>query len=85
MTQEMQSTLLTTVNAPYQTYLDGGALAAALSAGDVKLGQVNSFFMETSSEVQQAFAKLHGVPESTLIEAAESFADWSGQELTLLA
>ena len=85
MTQEMQSTLLTTVNAPYQTCLDGRALAAALSAGDVKLGQVNSFFMETSSEDQQAFAKLHGVPESVLIEAAESFANWSGQELTLLA
>ena len=85
MTHEMQSTLLTTVNAPYQTCLDGSALAAALSAGDIKLGQVNSFFMETSSEDQQAFAKLYGMPESVLVEAAESFANWSGQELALLA
>lgn len=85
MTHEMQSTLLTTVNAPYQTYLDGSALAAALSAGDVKLGQVNSFFTETSAEDQKAFAKLHGIPESVLVETAEAFADWSGQDLALLA
>ena len=85
MTQEMQSTLLTTVNAPYQTSMDGSALAAALCAGDVKLGQVNSFFMETSSEDQKAFAKLCGMPESVLVETAESFASWSGQELALLA
>ena len=81
----MPSTLLTTVNAPYQTYLDGSALAAALSAGDVKLGQVNSFFMETTVKDQKAFAKLHGVPESVLVAVAESFANWSGQELELLA
>ncbi len=85
MTQEMQSTLLTTVNAPYRTYMDGSALAAALCAGDVKSGQVNSFFMETSCEIQRAFAKLHGIPESVLVEAAESFANWSGQDLSLLA
>ena len=85
MTQEMQSTLLATVNAPYQTYLDGSALAAALSAGDVELGQVNSFFMETTVKDQKAFAKLHGVPGSVLVAAAESFADWSGHKPALLA
>ena len=85
MMKEMQSTLLTTVNAPYQTYLDGSALAAALSAGDVKLGQVNSFFMETTVKEQKAFAELHGVPWSVLIATAEAFTDWSGYKPALLA
>ncbi len=85
MTQEMQSVLLTTVNAPYQTCLNGSAHAAALSAGDVKSGQVNSFFMETPAEARQAFAKLHGVPESILVATAESFANRSSQRLAFLA
>ncbi|MDE0695569.1 MAG: hypothetical protein OXH76_07005 [Boseongicola sp.] len=77
--------LLTTVNAPYRTRMDGRQLAAALSAGNVSLGQVNSFFMETSVKDQKAFAKLHEVPESVLVAAAGSFADWSGYKPALLA
>lgn len=42
MNQDMTTALLTIVNAPYQTYLDGRALAAALNAGDITKGQVNS-------------------------------------------
>ena len=83
--KEMQSLLLTTVNAPYRTRMDGRQLAAALSAGDVSLGQVNSFFMETTVKDQKAFAKLHGVPECVLVATAESFANWSGQKPALLA
>lgn len=84
MTEEMQSTLMMTVNAPYWTYMDGNALAAAMGAGDVRSGQMNSFFMETSCEAQQAFAILHGIPESALVEAAEAFVSWSRQDPALL-
>ena len=76
--------LLTTVNAPYRTRMDGSQLAAALSAGDVSLGQVNSFFMETSVKDQKAFAKLHGVPGRVLVASAKSFASWSGYKPALL-
>lgn len=85
MTHEMQTALLTTVNAPYQTYLDGGALAAALNAGDISKGQVNSFFTETTVADQKAFAKLHGVPDETLTSTAIAFAAWSGQKTPLLS
>ena len=82
--KKMQSMLLTTVNAPYRTRMDGSQLAAALSAGDVSLGQVNSFFMETSVKDQKAFAKLHGVPGRVLVASAKSFASWSGYKPALL-
>lgn len=85
MTKEMQTALLTTVNAPYQTYLDGGALAAALNTGDITKGQVSSFFTETTVAEQLAFAKLHGVLDDSLTATATAFATWSGQKLPLLA
>ena len=85
MRHEMQTALLTTVNAPYQTYLDGGALAAALNACDFSKGQVNSFFTETTVADQKAFAKLHGVLDETLTSTATAFAAWSGQKTPLLS
>ena len=85
MTHETQTALLTTVNAPYQTYLDGGALAAALKACDFSKGQVNSFFTETTVADQKAFAKLHGVLDETLTSTATAFAAWSGQKTPLLS
>jgi hypothetical protein len=85
MKQDTLTALLTTVNAPYQTYLDGRALAAALTAGDITIGQVNSFFMEVTVADQLAFAKLHGVQEAPLIETAKAFAAWSGQNPAILA
>ncbi|KZX95828.1 hypothetical protein A3747_03785 [Sulfitobacter sp. HI0076] len=81
----MHTVLLTTVNAPYQTYLDGRALAATLNAGDITKGQVNSFFTETDAGAQKAFAKAHGVSEDTLVKTAAAFAKWSGQKIALLA
>lgn len=83
--KELQSLLLTTVNAPYRTRMDGRQLAAALTAGDVSLGQVNSFFMETAVKDQKAFAKLYGVPECVMVATAEALANWSGQKPALLA
>lgn len=85
MNLEMQTALLTTVNAPYHTHLDGSALAAALNAGEITIGQVNSFFMEVTVPDQLAFAKLHGVQEATLIETAKAFAIWSRQNPAILA
>lgn len=80
----MQTALLTTVNAPYQTYLEGSALAAALNVGEITIGQVNSFFMEIKVADQLAFAKQHGVREATLIETEKAFATWSGQDPAIL-
>lgn len=85
MNQELQTALRTTVNVPYQTHLDSSALAAALNAGEISIGQVNSFFMEVTVPDQLAFAKLHGVREAILIESAKAFATWSGQNPAILA
>lgn len=84
MNKELQTALLTTVNALYQTHLDSSALAAAPNAGEISIGQVNSFFMEVTVPDQLAFAKLHGVREATLIETAKVFANWSGQNPAIL-
>ena len=81
MTQEKQIALLTIVNAPYQTYMDGSALAAAICAGDFKKGQVSSFFTEAEADVQKEFAQFFGVPKNTLVETAAAFAKWSGQTI----
>ncbi|MGR3814758.1 MAG: hypothetical protein ACU0AU_11730 [Cognatishimia activa] len=85
MNQDTQTVLLTTVNAPYQTYREGSASAAALNAGEITIGQVNSFFMEAKVADQLAFAKQHGVRIATLIETAKAFAIWSGQNPAILA
>ena len=85
MTVDVQTALLTTVNAPYQVQLDAGALAVALSAGDVALGQVSSFFTETSVDAQKAFAHEQGISTDTLKLAAVAFKNWSGQYVALIA
>lgn len=85
MTQDMQTALLTTVNAPYQMQLDADGLAAALKSGDVALGQVSSFFTETAVETQKAFADQHGISADALADVAGSFQDWSGQSVALIA
>ncbi|GFO83209.1 MAG: hypothetical protein A49_28360 [Methyloceanibacter sp.] len=83
MTHEKQIALLTTVNAPYRTYMDGSALAAAISIGDFTTGQVNSFFTEAKACDQLAFARHFGVSEDVLTKTASAFADWSGQKTDL--
>jgi len=85
MTQAMQTVLLTTVNAPYQVTLDAGALAAALQAGDIKVGQVGSFFTETPVTAQTTFAASFGISSEALIQTAKAFANWSGQSVDLAA
>lgn len=85
MTHNMQTALLTTVNAPYQNQLDAGGLAAALKSGEVTLGQVSSFFTETAVETQKAFAHQHGISPDVLSDVASTFQDWSGHSVALIA
>jgi len=85
MTKTMQTAILTTVNAPYQTMLDADALALAISQHDIKLAQVGSFLTETPVDAQIAFAEAHGVSKAELEETAALFANWSGQPVALAA
>ncbi len=77
--------VLTTVNAPYAASVDATALANALQAGNVSLGQVASFLTEVPAAEQIAFATTHGVTRSELAAVASAFADWSGQSVPLAA
>lgn len=85
MTHDMQTALLTTVNAPYQNQLDASGLAAALKSANVALGQVSSFFTETGVETQKAFAVEHGISADALTHVAGAFQGWSGQSVALIA
>lgn len=83
MTHTMQTAMLTTVNAPFQTYLDAEGLACAICYGEITLGQVSSFYTETAVESQKAFAAAHGISAATLVETATNFSNWSGQSVAL--
>lgn len=85
MTQTMQTAILTTVNAPFQTYLDADALACAISTGDMATGQVGSFYTETAVEAQKAFATAYGITDDVLVQTAAEFSNWSGQSVALAA
>jgi hypothetical protein len=85
MTQTMQAAILTTVNAPFQTYLDANALACAISSGEIATGQVGSFFTETAVEAQKSFATAYGITVEALAQTATDFANWSGQPVALVA
>ena len=75
MTHAMQTALLTTVNAPYQIYLDAAGLAEALVTGEIATGLVGSFFTETSVEIQKSFAQKHGIDLGILEQTAIEFAN----------
>ncbi|MEO4040838.1 hypothetical protein AAFN47_04425 [Hoeflea sp. CAU 1731] len=83
MTLDMQTALLTTVNASYQDQLDAGGLAVALKSENAALGQVSSFFMKIDGETQKAFALEHGISNDALAHVASVFQDWSGQSVAL--
>ncbi len=85
MTKNMQTAMMTTVNAPFQTYLDTDALAYAISTGDIVPGQVGSFFTETAVDAQKTFAAAHGISPAVLAQTATDFANWSGQPVALTA
>ena len=85
MTNAMQTAILTTVNAPYQTMLDADQLALAISKKDIKLAQVGSFLTETPVAHQIAFAEAFGISDAELQVTAVAFANWSGQPVALAA
>lgn len=80
--------VLTTVNAPYSTQLDGEGLAHCLS--DVELakqysGQVSSFLGEVPVDLQTIFAAEFGIALDDLKAFASSFSKWSGESYQLAA
>lgn len=80
--------LLATVNAPHGEKLDGEALAHCLndaSAAKSKLGHMSAFFGEIDPKTQMEFAAQFGIPKSSLIAAAKTFASWSGETYPLAA
>ena len=83
MTKAMQTAILTTVNAPYQSMLDADQLAMAIAKADIKLAQVGSFLTETPAADQKAFAGAFGISEEQLHSTATAFANWSGQSVAL--
>lgn len=80
------ASVLTTVNAPYSKKLDAQALVYCLThpeAAKSAPGQMSAFFGEVSPEMQRAFARTYDVSEETLISAAKTFAEYSGQTYPL--
>jgi hypothetical protein len=80
--------VLTTVNAPYSTQLDGAELAHCLT--DVELaknhsGQVSSFLGEVPVAHQTSFAEEFGIGLDALKAFASKFAMWSGETYKLAA
>lgn len=78
--------VLTTVNAPYSTQLDGVTLASCLS--DIELakkfsGQVSSFLAEVPVAQQMSFAAEFGIGSDALKAFAADFAKWSGETYKL--
>lgn len=74
-----------TVNAPYRERLSAEQLALALRNGDFELPQVGGFFTEMDVDAQRIFATELGVPESALRRTAEAYAEYSREDVPLLA
>ena len=85
MIKAIETAVLTTVNAPYRTYLDAKGRAASIADRQVDVAQVGSFLAEVAPAAQRAFATQHGVSEAALIEAASAFQSYSGQDVALAA
>ena len=74
-----------TVNAPYRERLNAEQLAAALRSWDIELPQVGGFFTEMDVDAQRIFAAELGVPESALRLTAKAYAEYSREDVPLLA
>lgn len=76
------SSVLTTVNAPYTKKLDASALVYCLThpeAAQAAPGHMSAFFGEVSPDLQKVFASEFHVSEATLIAAAKTFGEYSGE------
>jgi hypothetical protein len=85
-TMNQYISVLTTVNAPYSTQLDGAALAHCLSDLEYAKtfsGQVSSFLGEVPVAQQVSFAAEFGIGYEALKAFASSFAMWSGETYQL--
>ncbi|MDB5614965.1 MAG: hypothetical protein JWQ22_2618 [Devosia sp.] len=80
--------VLTTVNAPYSSQLDGAELALCLSNNDLAKqysGQVSSFLGDVPIESQIEFADEHHISLGDLKAFASTFSAWSGETYNLAA
>ncbi|MEJ8575025.1 hypothetical protein [Microbaculum marinum] len=89
MTRKFEPAIvLSTVNAPYRTPLNGEALAHCLkdpSLARSRPGHLSSFFGEVDASLQFEFAECYGIAASELIAAAREFANYSGESYPLAA
>jgi hypothetical protein len=82
------SSVLTTVNAPYSKKLDAPMLAYCLThpeAAKASPGQMSAFFGEVAPNLQKVFASEFNISEATLIAAAKTFSEYSGESYPLAA
>ncbi len=82
------SSVLTTVNAPYREKLDAQKLVYCLThseAAQAAPGHMSAFFGEVTPDLQKAFAVAFGISEATLIAAARTFGQYSGEAYPLAA
>jgi hypothetical protein len=82
------ASVLTTVNAPYSKTLDAQTLAYCLThpmAAKTWPGQMSAFFGEVAPDLQKAFACAFDISEAELVNAAKTFAEYSGETYPLAA
>jgi hypothetical protein len=80
------SSVLTTVKAPHREKLDARALVHCLThpeAAKAAAGRMSAFFGEVAPDLQKAFAGKFDISEATLIAAAKTFGEYSGESYTL--
>lgn len=83
MSQNIDSLVMTTVNAPYGNMLDRQTLVFCLkNPTDVRFfsGPMSSFFTDVSAELKREFADFHGITEIEMNAASDAFSAWSGKE-----
>ena len=78
--------VLATVNAPYGKQLDAHELVHCIvdhAAAKAVPGHMSSFFGEIKPEWQSGFAHFYNISDAQLVEAAKSFALYSGESYPL--
>jgi hypothetical protein len=78
---DVDALVLAKVNAPHRRMLSADDIVSLLS-NPAKMrsaiGPMSSFFYELDLELQQDFARFHGVSPSSLDTATNLFDQWSG-------
>jgi len=79
--ENIDTLVVATMNAPYSVKLDVGALVACLKEPAMMktaLGPMSSFFYDVDVDLQRKFASSHGISYEKLTVAAKLFGTWSG-------